>query len=361
MEYHILGLHPPHTGLTCDMFPGHGWTHAPLACWLHLEGLLYLLGMGAVNRAWPNTMPDWHVSMGHGSTSVPDWHMSMGHGSTGPCPIDTCHLEHKSIGHATPVLNFSLLNLVTENRVYWWQKSWNNILFSLRTQILTGPPNLVRDRPLVSSPVAAEVIWSSMWPAVVSNSHKTFLKLAVELAVMFRSPCVRDACHAFRSPRNTFSFSIYICVISKQKECTQCTQRRTRHWANQSLYLCFMNVENTVLKSQICIPQATYIFLKMQKWLTLVQYPTHTLHFTKKHPSSFLSFWDIGLLLQLSPKCPGSVNLNSLPSQTWKVKLDMFYALCSIQTKKKQNKKNSFWLPSELLWVCGMLFQLIKQ
>ncbi len=28
--------------------------------------------------------------------------MPMGHGSTGPCPIGTCHLEHKSIGHATP-------------------------------------------------------------------------------------------------------------------------------------------------------------------------------------------------------------------------------------------------------------------
>ncbi len=59
------------------------------------------MGTGPVNQAWLNTIPDWHVSMGHGSTTVPEWHVSVGHGSTGPCPIDTCHLEHKSIGHAT--------------------------------------------------------------------------------------------------------------------------------------------------------------------------------------------------------------------------------------------------------------------
>ncbi len=86
------------------MFPRHGWTCALLACWLHLEGLPCLSSMGAVNGAHLQTVPNWHVSMGHGSTAVPKWHMSMGHGSTGPCPIDTCHLEHKSIGHATPGL-----------------------------------------------------------------------------------------------------------------------------------------------------------------------------------------------------------------------------------------------------------------
>ncbi len=45
--------------------------------------------------------------MGHGLEGVSDWHVSMGHGSTSHAHLARANRTHKPIGHVTPGENFS--------------------------------------------------------------------------------------------------------------------------------------------------------------------------------------------------------------------------------------------------------------